>query len=213
MVFFYIYMAYLLSNSTFNRPCSCKFDNNFTFTLDLNVKKKFKIQNCIGIGGVSRAGKSSLAKAIALHCNQAKVLILDQDDYILPTTHLPRIRNHIDWEHPSTLDVNKLLAVVNKAMTSADIVIVEGIFAFYFPELNNLFTHRIFINLPEKIFFERKKQDLRWGKEPVWYIRHIWTSFQLWGQPNKEVPGLVLNGHRPVDLKVVFDFLGVQSWT
>lgn len=158
---------------------------------------------------MSRAGKSSLAKKIALNCGPYKVLILDQDDYILPVEKLPRIKNHIDWEHPDTLDLNLLLAAVERAKKSADIVIVEGIFAFYFEALNQLYTHCIYIDLPQALFYERKKQDLRWGKEPFWYIRHIWQAFLLYGRPPQSKDCLHVSGYYSVDIKMVLNHLDV----
>ena len=32
------------------------------------------------------------------------------------------------------------------------------------------------------VFYKRKREDTRWGKEPDWYIDYIWDSYLKYGR-------------------------------
>jgi len=135
-----------------------------------------KTEMIIGIGGSSNSGKSTLANELALHFNNLKVKILCQDDFVISHDLLTRINGHIDWEQPSTIDIKKYIEAVKDANKNYDLVICEGLFAFWFSELNKLYDKKIFLKIDKNTFLNRKIKDLRWGKEPKWYIEHIWES-------------------------------------
>ncbi len=147
----------------------------------------------IGIGGVSNSGKSTLAKQIEGLYPSKKGSILCMDDFTKP--NLPYIKDHIDWEHPSTIDFERYVAAITKAKEENDLVIAEGIFAFYDKDLNDLYEKTVFIEIDKETFFARKQNDLRWGKEPQWYMEHIWESYLLFGiLPREFQKTLHLNG-------------------
>ena len=58
----------------------------------------------IGIGGVSRAGKTTLAEWLRNQFPEKKTHIICQDDFVFPTDRIPRINNRINWEHPDSID-------------------------------------------------------------------------------------------------------------
>lgn len=64
-----------------------------------------------------------------------------------------------------------------------DVVIVEGLFAFFNEALNEQYDKRLFVKVSKRTFFIRKAMDTRWGYEPTWFIEHIWKSFLANGQP------------------------------
>ena len=57
----------------------------------------------IGIGGVSRAGKTTLANLLKKRLKGKTISILNQDEFV-KKAGLPEINNHIDWEHPDSMD-------------------------------------------------------------------------------------------------------------
>ena len=69
-----------------------------------------------------------------------------------------------------------------------DVVIVDGLFAFYDPKLNTLYDKRLFIKISKRSFFIRKVADNRWGYIPTWFVDHIWKSFLKFGS-EKHIKG------------------------
>jgi hypothetical protein len=103
------------------------------------------IGTLIGIGGVSRSGKSKLAHHLEAHFKDG-VKIFDQDQYV-KTSNLPRIKDRIDWEHPATLDWRMLISEVKASKLNEKLTIVEGIFAFHSDELNSLYDRGIWLHI------------------------------------------------------------------
>jgi len=136
----------------------------------------------IGIGGCSNAGKSALAKKIIEKLKNKKSIILCQDDYTLDEDQIPNHYEHTNWEIPESINIEKYIADVKDALDKYDIVICEGLFPFWFDELSALYNHQVYLKLDKGEFKLRKAMDDRWGKEPSWYIRHIWDSHQIYGQ-------------------------------
>lgn len=162
----------------------------------------------LGIGGCSNSGKSALAEAIDNSFTVKKVKILCQDDFVKTRNLLTEINGHIDWEIPSTIKFDEYLNAVKKASLENDLVICEGLFAFWFEDLNRLYDKIIHLKIDKETFFNRKKKDLRWGKEPDWYIEHIWQSFLKYGQYNfLKNGGLFLDAGKEIDLSKVLNYI------
>lgn len=155
------------------------------------------IHKTIGIGGVSRSGKSQLASEIGAFY-QAQGLgvgIFSQDDFVLPIEQIPKIRDHIDWEIPESIDWIRWEKALGKAQLEYDVVLAEGLFVFLKESQQRFFDYRIFIQLPKEEFVRRKSKDLRWGLEPDWYIEYIWECFLKYGQmPEGLVADQILDG-------------------
>lgn len=163
----------------------------------------------IGIGGVSRAGKTTLANRLKDRIKGKTITILNQDDFV-KNSGLPTIRNHIDWEHPQSMNWKKLLEAIKAADKDHEIVIVEGLFAFYEKKISLLFDHHIFVRIDKALFEDRKKKDIRWGKEPAWFIEHIWQSFLKYGQiPNYQTTTLIVNGTKSFPLDQIISYLNI----
>ena len=160
----------------------------------------------IGIGGVSRSGKSFLGKALQEKFSLAgkSVEVLDQDDYVLPSQDIPLIRDHVDWEIPESIDWARFKEAISLAQLRCDIVIAEGLMVFWNESINRIIDKRIIITLSQKEFFNRKRVDLRWGKEPEWYIQHIWDSFLKYGKlPDGMDPDIILDGEKAFDVSEI----------
>lgn len=136
----------------------------------------------IGIGGVSRAGKTTLSNYIKTLYPNKSFFLIEMDQFVKNEDDIPKVRNHIDWEHPISVDFERLKSALIDALESYDIVITEGILIFHSQELNALFDKRIFINVPKSVFYKRKKDDNRWGSEPEWYVDYIWQSYLKYGK-------------------------------
>jgi len=166
----------------------------------------FNIPLCIGIGGVSRSGKTFLAGLLHAAINNS--VVIRQDTFIPSESTIPTINNHINWEIPEAIDWGRLKTAAETTVQSGKTVIIEGLFAFQNELINNLYSRAIYITLSRDEFFRRKQVDLRWGKEPDWYINHIWTSFEKYGQlPERFQNALILDGEIEFDLNEIIRFL------
>ena len=161
----------------------------------------------IGIGGVSNAGKSSLALRIKNYYSSKKVAILCQDDYAFPSEKIPLIKDHIDWECPESIDFINFEKAVIDAMAENDVVIAEGIFAYHHNNSNKLFDKKIFLTLDSRFFFMRKNTDLRWGKEPDWYIEHIWNNHIKYCKQNIPDDAIKVKAGKEIDLETIIRHL------
>lgn len=136
----------------------------------------------IGIGGVSRAGKTSLALRISDWLVDEKVKILHQDDYVVPNSEMPLVKGQIDWEKPESLDFTTFRKEIQKAKEKYDYIIAEGLMVYSRAEVFELFDKKIYIEISKETFLSRKTLDSRWENEPEWYIEHIWNSHFVHGR-------------------------------
>ncbi|MBN1651743.1 MAG: hypothetical protein JW857_10470 [Bacteroidales bacterium] len=139
----------------------------------------------IGIGGVSRAGKTSLAQRISEWFIDDTVKILHQDDFIVPKAKMPLIKGQIDWEHPDSLDFFAFRDAILNEQERYDYIIAEGLMVYNQPDVYSLFEKKIFIEISKDTFLNRKTLDNRWQNEPAWYIEHIWNSHFIYGRVPK----------------------------
>jgi len=162
----------------------------------------------IGIGGVSRSGKSTLAEIINSIFSQDKLVIIPQDNYVFDEEEIPVIQDEIDWECPESIDFERYKVALEKASEANDVAIAEGLLAFYDEKINQLYDKKLFVSIGEKIFRERKVSDLRWGRFPDWYIDHIWDSYLKYGKINvNSIDYLHLDGSKPFDQDLIKEFL------
>jgi len=162
----------------------------------------------IGIGGISNSGKSHLAEKLAEHFRNRSTKIISQDDFVLPKVEIPQIIDHIDWEAPESINFVKFKQTIVEAIKSHDFVIVEGIFAYFDKQINELYDKKLLIEISKETFLDRKIKDTRWGIEPAWYMDHIWKSYLKFGQPKKKLKDIYyLDGNMEIILSDVLQYL------
>jgi uridine kinase len=162
----------------------------------------------IGIGGVSRAGKTTLSNYISSLYPNKKSLIIAMDDYVLEQEKIPRIKDRIDWETPASVDYESIEKKIEESLNEYDLVITEGILIFYSEELNKLFDKRIFIDIPKSLFYIRRHSDRRWGEEPKWYVDYVWESYTKYGQLNETFSDtLYISGSEEFSAMLVDEYL------
>jgi len=166
----------------------------------------------IGIGGVSNAGKTTLASRLRDQLPNLSVSILSQDDFPNPVEQIPMIRDHVDWEIPRSIDIPKYLRKVLEDSEKYDLVIAEGLFAFCDERIVKHYDKKIFLTISKETFWERKSQDFRWGKEPEWYMEHIWQSHFKCGSNNAaDKNTLILSAEQPINLKELIPELEIEK--
>jgi nicotinamide/nicotinate riboside kinase len=160
----------------------------------------------IGIGGLSRSGKSTLANLLLVYYRKIgkKAIVFHQDDFVFPETKIPKINDKTDWESPQSIDHELLYEVVADFKHRFDVVIVDGFYAFIDPKLNALFDKRIYLKIKRTEFLVRKSKDTRWGYIPGWYFDHIWQAFQKFGIPDfKALLYIQISGQKPFELNSI----------
>ncbi len=162
----------------------------------------------IGIGGVSNAGKSSLAYLLKRELEKEfKVKILCQDDFIIAEDRIPKINGLTDWECPSSINHKMFLQAVIRENHNNDIVISEGLFAFYNNELSKLYEKTLFLYVEKDIFIQRKLRDKRWGDSPKWYIDHIWNSYEKKGKAKDALGVKKINAGKLFNLDEIVSYI------
>lgn len=162
----------------------------------------------IGVGGLSRSGKTKLAKRVRTLFKDRRVRLLHQDDFVKAESEIPLIRDHIDWEIPASIDLEKWEDAIEQALKEEEVVILEGLFAFAFPGIHKPYDKEILVEIPEEVFFARKRADLRWGKEPEWYIQYIWDAYHIHGKPDN-FEGYRVKGNSPLDVAGLKTYLEI----
>ncbi len=155
----------------------------------------------IGIGGCSRSGKTSLARKIKEQLSNQRVLLLEMDYFVLPESKIPKIKDHTDWERPESIDIKRLCQAIEDHRKDYDVIVVEGILVFAFEELRKLFDTTVWMQISKETFLERRKVETRWGKDPDWFLEHVWNSFLKYGQyPEAD---FILSGENQISKEVL----------
>jgi len=156
----------------------------------------------IGIGGVSRAGKTTLAKQLEIQFKKLgkSVVVFCQDEYVKPKISIPKVQGIPDWERPSTIKWDNLNSDIQKS--EADVIIVEGLFSFYPASLRVQYDVKIFLTIEKETFITRKSKDERWEEEPDWYAEHVWRSYLKYGQKKGDKGEYIsISGEEKFDVK------------
>ena len=164
----------------------------------------------IAIGGVSTAGKTTLANKLRDYFSHKKTSLLCQDDFVFPIEKIPKIHDRIDWEHPASIDHQKLLKTLLAEKQQNEIVIIEGLMIYWNVEIQKYFDKCIYIEINKETFLKRKAKDNRWGGEPEWYIEHIWNSFKKYGFAPKNPKLFVIKGDQAVSMDKVIHHLAYE---
>jgi len=151
----------------------------------------------IGIGGMSRSGKTSLALQIAAHFNHNSACVLSLDDYTFPEKDIPMINDMLDWDHPESIDFDKFYLDVYDNSKEYDLVLAEGFLIYLHTPLRKLFDKKICVTVSREEFESRRKEQY---DEPPWYRDHIWDSYYRYQGRYEEECDLVLDGSGAIEL-------------
>lgn len=157
------------------------------------------------IAGVSRSGKSSLAKDL---CSRLKKAVhLDQDQFVKSESEIPLIQDRVDWETPESINWPNWRQAIQQGLRVQNYVIAEGIFALSDLSLVQQASVTILLELEQDEFKTRRQQETRWGEEPDWFIQHVWDSHLLHHNPHHIQPDFSLAHYNPTDINRVIRLL------
>ena len=142
----------------------------------------------IGIAGGTCSGKSSIAGILIDEFRYTNsITIIREDDYYKDQTHLPmEERVKTNYDHPRAFDfdlmyqnINDLIegkriekptydytvhnrSEIKEVIDPSDVIIIEGLFALYTPEIRDLEDIKIFVDTAADIrFIRRLKRDVK----------------------------------------------------
>ena len=136
----------------------------------------------VGLGGVSRAGKTTLAHALCT--SSSNITLIELDRFTLPAPQMPRINGRYDWEHPHSVDWPGVMAKIESENIPGQLILIEGILAFTHPRLNARYDGGLFMNLNHREYLVSRRQEKRWGAEPSWYLDYVWDAHLVYGRPD-----------------------------
>ncbi len=184
----------------------------------------------IGITGGSGSGKTSIIHELRDLFTEDQLCIISQDEYYHPREQqiwddagyqnfdLPESIDAKSFSH----DIRKLIDgknVIKEQYTfnnpnkekkelifkHAPIIIVEGLFVFYFDEIRNLLDLRIFIDAEDIIKLKRRivrdAGERNYPLEDVLhrYEHHVLPSYRSFIEPFKREAHIVINNHSSYD--------------
>jgi len=140
----------------------------------------------VGIGGGSGSGKSILAERLLSAFAPRSTCLLDLDSYYLDRTHLSQTeRMLLNYDEPQAIDHELLLRhltrltrgeavrkpiycfethtrkVETTTLGPAEVILVEGLFAFWSPSVRQLLDCKIYLDADADIrFIRRAKRDV-----------------------------------------------------
>ncbi|XP_054712388.1 uridine-cytidine kinase 2-B-like [Uloborus diversus] len=160
----------------------------------------------IGVAGGTASGKSTVCQKIMEKVGQRQVICISQDSFYKELSSEEKkkaSKGKYNFDHPDAFD-NELMHQVLKEILSgkvvqipvydfksnsrkadksltinpADVVLVEGILVFYFPEIRNLFHMKLFVDTdPDTRLSRRVLRDTRERGRDLDQILHQYTTF------------------------------------
>jgi uridine kinase len=140
----------------------------------------------IGIAGGSGSGKSTIARKIQERCSDVTVLMFQLDHYYKDLAHLEPIeRDRVNFDHPESLEMVLLERHIAELaagraidrptyefashtrsskiarLEPAEVVIVDGIFSLYSPEIRKHLTFSVYVDVSDDVrFIRRLRRDV-----------------------------------------------------
>ena len=186
------------------------------------------------IGGGTCSGKTTIAKAIGMRMKDLKTVIISHDNYYKDLSHLePAARSKVNFDHPSSIDTAFLLSDIRQMLAGeavnmpdydfsthcriegktcvayADVIILEGIFALYYPELLAMSDLKIYVDTDSDTRLARRMQrdiiDRGRNVESVLdqYLQTVKPSHEAFIEHSKKNADLIIPGDKEFD-KVLY---------
>ncbi|PPL02407.1 uridine kinase family protein [Parapedobacter indicus] len=200
----------------------------------------------VGIAGSSGSGKTFFLNCFINHFSKHEVALVSQDDYYIPAHTKTQEENKLyNFDLPTAIDRDafyrdiRLLfegqtvyreeytfnnpALKPKIMEikPAPVLIVEGLFIFFYEEINDLLNHRIFLHAEEDIALQRRlKRDFierGYLEEDVRYkwVNHVMPAYRQYLLPFREQCDRILinNTDDPAPIIAITDEISAELRT
>jgi len=190
----------------------------------------------IGIAGGSGSGKTFFLKCFLEHFTPDEVCLVSQDDYYHPVAHnMTKEENKLyNFDLPETIDNQQFIADINKLINNetvykkeytfnnpnavpqlmefkpAPILIIEGLFIFYFKEIAEKLDLKIFMEADEEIALQRRlKRDLHergYSHDDAMYkwVNHVVPAYNEYLLPYKDECHQIIVNNTHVADEIIF---------
>lgn len=148
------------------------------------MEKEIEKTYVIGIAGASASGKSTVSERL-------KQLLAEYEDD----------------NHPMALDLDRCYLDVQKVIKTCDILIVEGLFAFWEKRIFSLLDLKVYVDCDaDERFARRVKRNLSFGQslEEITgrYVQAVQPRQRAYVEPAKWKADILLNGFSQVAIGV-----------
>jgi uridine kinase len=184
----------------------------------------------VGISGGSGSGKTTLLQRIVERFGAQSLTLISQDNYYISLDNLPRdLSGEVNFDHPSALDLEALAAdlcklqagetfclqeytfnnpaIVPRTLTfaPAPIVVIEGLFVFNHPGVNEILDLKVFVDTSEHLRLSRRiRRDAAergYGLDSVlaYYEKFVVPMYKQFIEPFKAECDLIVPNDRHMD--------------
>ncbi len=190
----------------------------------------------IGISGGTGSGKSRFAKELIARFDSKSLIYISQDSYYKDLAHLEyEQRCEVNFDSPDSIDFSNLLRDLNELinynqvnvpiynfkrhkrmqetnrLTPKPIIVLEGIFALYKPEIRELIDLKIFVDTPSDIrILRRAKRDINKRDRTIesiskQYIETVRPMHDKFVEPTKSYADIIVpnGGKNKVALDII----------
>lgn len=198
----------------------------------------------VGITGGSASGKTLFLERLLSTFDSGEVCLISQDNYYKPR-HLQPIDGQgvHNFDTPHSIDFEQYAADIRKlqagetvyreeytfnnaaktpkmlTFVSSPVVVVEGIFVLYYPELAELLDLKIFIDAKDHIKLKRRiirdKVERGYDLDDVLYRyeMHVMPTYEKYIKPFKNEADLIVTNNHNFDkaLEVIRTYLRYKS--
>jgi len=182
------------------------------------------VKYVIGISGGSGSGKTCILNDLAAHFIRDEVCIISQDNYYVPKEQQQTDENGVkNYDLPTCIDADLLVSDVQQLINGQDVerdeyvfnndqkeaskvvvkpapvMLIEGLFIYYYPQLAEFFDFRIFVEAPGNAkLIRRIKRDQTERNYPLddvlyRYENHVNPSFEKYIVPYRNHCDIIIN--------------------
>jgi len=180
----------------------------------------------IGICGGSASGKSLLSKELIKYFNGRSCRIL-QDSYYYAFDELSlEEKKKVNYDHPDAFDIRLMITHLKKLkqgitiscpvysyelytrtgeynIEPKELIVLDGMYLFHYPELRNLIDIKIFIDVPENIRLKRmiERDIAERGRTEAFAVEQFFRDMKpmhdLYVEIQREWADIILDGTKP----------------
>jgi uridine kinase len=197
----------------------------------------------LGIAGGSASGKTHFLKSLMAQFEPSEICLISLDNYYLPRHQLPVDSNGVtNFDMPESIDVDTFCKHIEDlrngkmvqqkeytfnnpdkeptiiTLLPAPVIVVEGIFVFYYTQIARLLDLKVFIDAKEFIKLKRRivRDQIERGydfQDVIYrYEMHVAPTYEKFILPFKEEADIVINNNSTIEkaLQVLVAYLRSQ---